>query len=98
MPKARQRSTIAENRRRRRFQSAEDRPLRRGAPLDDQSCLVIVEVYGSSTEKTKHNRTPYYQTWRDTVAEMMAEPRSAIKCDNVFPGDEGRRCGSFDTV
>jgi hypothetical protein len=32
----------------------------------------------------------HYQTWRNTVANKMAEPRSSVKYDNVFPGDEGR--------
>ncbi len=31
----------------------------------------------------------HYAVWRDAVAEMMAEPRSAIKYDNVFPEDAG---------
>ena len=36
-----------------------------------------------------HLATIHYQTWRDAVAEMMAEPRSSVKYDNVFPDDEG---------
>jgi quinol monooxygenase YgiN len=37
----------------------------------------------------EHEKTAHYQTWRDTVAEMMAEPRFSVKYDNVFPDDEG---------
>ena len=50
---------------------------------------VLVEVYWSSTAPTEHKKTVHYQTWRDTVADMMAEPRSSVKYDNVFPNDEG---------
>jgi quinol monooxygenase YgiN len=57
--------------------------------LDDQSRFVLVEVYRSSQDPAEHKRTAHYQTWRDTVAEMMAEPRSSVKYDNVFPDDEG---------
>jgi quinol monooxygenase YgiN len=41
--------------------------------LDDQSRFVLVEVYRSSQDPAGHKKTAYYQTWRDTVAEMMAE-------------------------
>jgi hypothetical protein len=27
--------------------------------------------------------------WRDTVAPMMAEPRSSVKFGNLFPDDAG---------
>jgi len=27
--------------------------------------------------------------WRDTASEMMAEPRTAVKFSNIFPGDDG---------
>jgi hypothetical protein len=37
----------------------------------------------------EHKKTAHCPTWRDTVAEMMAEPRSSVKYDNVFPDDEG---------
>jgi quinol monooxygenase YgiN len=50
---------------------------------------VLVEVYRSSADPAEHTETAHYQTWRDTVAEMMTEPRSSIKYDNVFPDDAG---------
>jgi hypothetical protein len=30
---------------------------------------------------------PNYQKWRDTVDDMMAEPRRAIKYHNIFPDE-----------
>ena len=34
-----------------------------------------------------HKETKHYQTWRDTVASMMAEPRQSVKFGNVLPED-----------
>jgi autoinducer 2-degrading protein len=55
---------------------------------DDPARFVLVEVYRTAADPAKHKETAHYKKWRDTVAEMMAEPRSAIKYDNVYP-DEG---------
>lgn len=54
---------------------------------DDPTRFVLVEVYRSVEATAAHKETRHYATWRDTVAEMMAEPRSNIKYANVFPGD-----------
>ncbi|MBL7199156.1 MAG: antibiotic biosynthesis monooxygenase [Anaerolineae bacterium] len=56
---------------------------------DDPTRFVLVEVYRTSEDPARHKETAHYQTWRDTVAEMMAEPRSSIKYANVFPGKGG---------
>ena len=57
--------------------------------LDDPTSFVLVEVYRTPDDPARHKETTHYQTWRDTVAEMMAEPRSSVKYANVFPNDEG---------
>jgi quinol monooxygenase YgiN len=54
---------------------------------DDPARFVLVEVYRTPDDPARHKETAHYQKWRDTVAEMMAEPRSSIKYDNVFPDD-----------
>lgn len=56
---------------------------------DDPTRFVLVEVYRTNDDPAKHKETLHYKKWRDTVADMMAEPRSAIKFDNVYPNDEG---------
>jgi quinol monooxygenase YgiN len=56
---------------------------------DDPTRFVLVEVYRTPEDPARHKETAHYQTWRDTVAEMMAEPRSSIKYANVFPDDAG---------
>ena len=55
---------------------------------NDASQFLLVEVYRNSEAPAQHKETPHYQSWRDAVAEMMAEPRTSLKYNNVFPGDE----------
>jgi autoinducer 2-degrading protein len=57
--------------------------------LDDPARFVLVEVYRTPDDPARHKETAHYQKWRDTVAEMMAEPRSSVKYHNIFPDDEG---------
>ncbi len=56
---------------------------------DAPNHFMLVEVYRTPDDQLKHRETSHYQKWRDTVAEMMAEPRTAIKYANVFPEDGG---------
>lgn len=56
---------------------------------DDPSRFVLVEVYRTAKAPAKHKETIHYQTWRDAVAPMMAEPRTSTKFTNLFPVDAG---------
>ena len=56
---------------------------------DDPTRFVLVEVYRTPDAPTRHKETAHYATWRDTVAPMMAEPRTSIKYTNIFPDDKG---------
>ena len=56
---------------------------------DDPSRFVLVEVYRTADDPARHKETQHYQKWRDTVEDMMAEPRRAIKYQNIFPDDSG---------
>jgi quinol monooxygenase YgiN len=56
---------------------------------DDPTRFIMVEVYRTAEDPAKHKETAHYKKWRDTVAEMMAEPRHSIKYTNIFPDDEG---------
>jgi quinol monooxygenase YgiN len=62
---------------------------RRSKWLAHSGKRVLVEVYRTAADPGKHKETAHYAKWRDTVAEMMAEPRSSVKYDNVYPTDEG---------
>jgi len=61
---------------------------------DDQQHVVLVEVYRDDDAAAAHKQTAHYATWRDRVADMMAEPRRSEKYSAVFPaGDEGWASG-----
>ena len=57
--------------------------------MDDPTRFVLVEVYRTPDDPAEHKKTAHYQGWRDTVADMMAEPRSAVKYANVYPDERG---------
>jgi len=54
---------------------------------DDPTRFIFVEAYRTPEAPAAHKETKHYQLWRDTVAPMMAEPRSSVKFSNVFPDD-----------
>jgi (4S)-4-hydroxy-5-phosphonooxypentane-2,3-dione isomerase len=56
---------------------------------DDPTRFVLVEVYRTPEDPPKHKETAHYRKWRDTVTDMMAEPRTAVRYDNVFPDEQG---------
>ena len=56
---------------------------------DDPTRFVLVEVYCNEQAPAAHKQTRHYEAWRDTVAPLMAEPRSSVKFTNVFPDDNG---------
>lgn len=56
---------------------------------DDPTRIVLVEVYRTADDPARHKETAHYARWRDTVADMLVEPRSSVKYANVFPDEEG---------
>ena len=57
--------------------------------LEDPTRFILVEVYRTSEDPARHKETAHYQTWRDTVEDMMAESRTSIKLTNLFPDEKG---------
>ena len=56
---------------------------------DDPTRFVLVEVYRTPDAPAAHKATRHYEAWRDAVAPMMAEPRSSLKFNNLYPDDKG---------
>ncbi len=56
---------------------------------DNPTRFVLVEAYRTADDPARHKDTAHYLKWRDTVAGMMAEPRTSIKYSNVFPDEQG---------
>ena len=56
---------------------------------DDPTRFVLFEVYRTPEAPAAHKETAHYLRWRDTVAPMMASPRTGVRFNNVFPDDGG---------
>jgi quinol monooxygenase YgiN len=56
---------------------------------DDPTRFVLVEVYRNLDATVKHKQTSHYHTWAATVTDMLAEPRTRVTYENVFPADQG---------
>ena len=52
---------------------------------DDPTRFVFIETYLTPEAVTAHRGTPHYTAWRDAVEQMMAEPRSRVEYNAVFP-------------
>jgi len=50
---------------------------------DDPSRFMLIEIYRTADATAAHKATAHYATWRDTVAPMMAEPRTSVKFGEV---------------
>ena len=54
---------------------------------DDPTRFVLIEAYRSGDAPADHKETVHYKTWRDTVSDMLAEPRQSVKFTNIDPPD-----------
>ena len=52
---------------------------------DDPARFMLVEIYKSEQAPERHRETAHYARWRDKSAEMMAEPRSRVTYDIIYP-------------
>ncbi len=57
--------------------------------IDDPTRFVLMEIYRTTEDPARHKETQHYQTWRDTVADMMAAPRTSVQYGSVFPDQSG---------
>ena len=51
----------------------------------DATRFVLFEVYRGPEGAAAHKQTAHYQIWRDTVAPMMAEPRTSKSHATLTP-------------
>ena len=72
--------------------SLEEPGVRRFDVLQDESDpahVVLNEVYVDQAAADAHKQTAHYARWRDAVAAMMAQPRSATRFTVVAPAEDG---------
>ena len=54
---------------------------------EDPRHFILYEAYASAEDAAAHKQTAHYAAWRDTVAQMMAEPRRGVPMIGLFPRD-----------
>ena len=60
------------------------------AVAEPTTSAMLVQIWAGAAADA-HKQTPHYATWRDTVAPMMAAPRSAERYETVSPDAAGWR-------
>lgn len=52
---------------------------------DDPARFMLYEAYESEEDVTAHKTTAHYLRWKETVQDMMAEPRKGIRYNIIQP-------------
>lgn len=52
---------------------------------DDPTRFSLIEIYRDAQAPIAHKETAHYAQWRDTVASMMASPRTSVRYESLFP-------------
>ena len=52
---------------------------------DEPTHFILYEAYASPADAAAHKQTAHYARWRDTVADMMAEPRRGVPMNGLCP-------------
>ena len=53
----------------------------------DPTKFVLYEAFDTDEDAAGHKLTSHYQTWRDSVAEMMAKPREGVPHRALYPAN-----------
>ena len=51
--------------------------------------FILYEAYADAAAAKAHKDTAHYLAWRESVADMMAEPRQGVPYLGLFPRVEG---------
>jgi (4S)-4-hydroxy-5-phosphonooxypentane-2,3-dione isomerase len=46
--------------------------------------FLLYEAYHSPDDFASHQKTDHYLKWRETVADMMAQPREGVRHQSIF--------------
>ena len=55
---------------------------------DNPALFFLYEIYKGDEDIAHHRTTEHYQKWRDTVADMMSQPREVVKAVTLCPAEE----------
>ncbi len=53
--------------------------------LDEPTRFTLYELYRDESDLDFHKTTTHYAAWRDTTAEMFAEPRQGVRYKALAP-------------
>lgn len=61
--------------------------LKSASPTDPElpSEYLLYEVYRTADDFSAHQQMPHYLTFRDSVEELMAEPRRGVRYVSLLP-------------
>jgi len=51
----------------------------------DPCAFILYEAYQNAEGAAAHKQTEHYLTWRETVADWMAEPRHGVSYHGLMP-------------
>jgi len=52
---------------------------------DEPGHFILYEAYRTRQDAAAHKETGHYRSWRDTVADWMAQPRQGIPFNGLYP-------------
>ena len=55
---------------------------------EDPGFFILYEAYRTAQDAAAHKQTGHYMTWRETVADWMAEPRQGIPFTGLLPASD----------
>jgi quinol monooxygenase YgiN len=55
----------------------------------DPAQFFLYEVYRTKEDFARHQQTPHYLRWKESVAPWMAKPRQGVRHVSLFPEDSG---------
>ena len=47
--------------------------------------FVLIEIYREQEASNLHKNTQHYKIWRNSVNDMMAEPRRSARYKSIYP-------------
>ena len=56
--------------------------------VDDPTWFMIYEAYESELTASAHKTTNHYMKWRDSVTNLMVEPRHGVKYNIIESNDK----------
>lgn len=58
--------------------------------INDPCRFMLYEAYESEEAAAAHKTMTHYLNWRDTVSDMMVEPRIGVKYNIIQPNDRSK--------